>query len=361
MAAEQVTERSPHQPELSRKAQLPLDSPNGVSKDLRTSEEIDSIRQYQKELKQIPPLTPEQEVEFAKEIEKGRAAKGQLESGTSLSSEEKQALELAVKKGDQAHDELVAHNLRLVFKIALLYTSSPNKNPTLSLQDLIQEGNLGLMRAVKKFDPHLGYRLSTYASRWIRERMSHAIKTQRTIKLPPDIIERSPLLLDATAALTQEHSDTQIAEQPEEIAAWIERTTGEKITPAQVHAWQKALNTTSIHLSHKIRGDYDSELALADIIPDTNEGENPERLGIMASLHSDLTQTLSCLDQRERTVIDRRFGLPKYPERQAKKPATLEQTGKEIGFTKEGIRQIEAKALRKLRSTAPHLKSYLEP
>lgn len=271
----------------------------------------DPVRMYLKEIGKIPLLTADEEVELAKRIEKGS---------------------LAAKK------KLAESNLRLVVSIAKRYVGRG-----LSLLDLIQEGNQGLIRAVEKYDWRKGYKFSTYATWWIRQAITRAIADQaRTIRVPVHMVETINKLMRVSRKLMQE---TGRDPTPEEIAKEM------KISPAKVRDILKvAQGTTSLEAPV---GDEEDSL-LGDFIADT--APSPYDTASKQLLKDNIREVLATLTPREASVLIYRFGL------EGEKPMTLEEVGKKFGVTRERIRQIEAKALRKLRhpSRRKKLQDYLE-
>lgn len=271
----------------------------------------DPVRMYLREIGKIPLLSAEEEVDLAKRIEKGS---------------------LAAKK------KLAESNLRLVVSIAKRYVGRG-----LTLLDLIQEGNQGLIRAVEKYDWRKGYKFSTYATWWIRQAITRAIADQaRTIRVPVHMVETINKLMRVSRKLMQE---TGRDPTPEEIAKEM------KISPAKVREILKvSQGTTSLEAPV---GDEEDSL-LGDFIADT--APSPYDSASKQLLKDNIREVLATLTPREASVLIYRFGL------EGEKPMTLEEVGKKFGVTRERIRQIEAKALRKLRhpSRRKKLQDYLE-
>ena len=272
----------------------------------------DPIHMYLKEIGQVPLLTPEQEVELAKKVAQGdEDAKRQLEEA----------------------------NLRLVVSIAKHYTGHD-----MSLMDLIQEGNLGLIRAVEKYDYRKGFRFSTYATWWIRQSITRAIADQALlIRLPVHMAESVNKVRRAARSLTM-----TLGREPssEEIADDLGWEIGRIESILQ-------LNTDTLSLDAPAGEEGDSHIG--EFIPDAR-AENPESAAEEAALYHDLRKALSSLTEREQKVIELRFGLRDGRQR------TLEEVGEEFHVTRERIRQIEAKALRKLRhpQRARFLREYVQ-
>ena len=327
----------------------------------------DPVRQYLREIGQHPLLTPEQEVAIAKRIRTGQNAEAHLrelagEDGSvsevlaSLPQEEQDRLQLLISDGYKAQQELARSNLRLVVSVAKRYIGRG-----MSFMDLIQEGNLGLLRAVEKFDYELGFKFSTYATWWIRQSISRAIADQaRTIRIPVHMVESINRLLrvqrDLTQVLGREPSAEEIALEmdfiePEEERAAVRQAIarGEPLNPMQKRALKHA--ATKVRRIKRVSqepmslempvGNEDSSL-LGDFIEDDSLPA-PADAASQQLLREQMQEILEQLNERERRVLEMRFGLEDGVSR------TLEDVGKEFGVTRERIRQIEAKALRKLR------------
>jgi len=247
-------------------------------------------------------------------------------------------LELARRKdrGDEAAKrQLIESNLRLVISMARAYSSSG-----VPLLDLIQEGNMGLMRAVEKFDPSRGYKLSTYATWWIRQSMSRAIADQaRTIRLPLHVLDVIKKLHRANRMLTQ-----KLGREPlvAELAAEL------KLPAERVIELQRMIEEP-VSLEGPVG---DGESNFSEMVEDTNTRQ-PETLIVGRQREQELQAALEELNERTRHVLEARFGL------NDREPATLEQVGAEIGVTRERVRQIETRALRELELNNPTLKDFL--
>jgi len=298
--------------ETGEKAKEKLEREIEILSKLVAAESTDPVRQYLREIGKVPLLTAEEEVELAKEYEKGNRA---------------------------AKNKLIQSNLRLVVSIAKKYVGRG-----LSLLDLIQEGNRGLIRAVEKYDWRKGYKFSTYATWWIRQAITRAIADQaRTIRIPVHMVETINKLYRVSRKLMQELGREPT---PEEIADEAD------ISPERVREIFKiAQEVTSLEAPV---GE-DQESLLGDFIPDESQ-LSPVDAASKQLLKGHLDEVLSTLTEREAKVLRLRFGLD------GGKQMTLEEVGKVFGVTRERIRQIEAKALRKLKhpSRRRKLQDYLE-
>jgi RNA polymerase primary sigma factor len=262
----------------------------------------------------------------------------QIGDGRLLTPAEERELARLKDEGDEAAKRrLIESNLRLVMSITRNYTRAD-----VPLLDLIQEGNLGLIRAVEKFDYKLGYKLSTYATWWIKQAISRALAEQgRTIRLPVHVADQVRKVTKARRLLGQKlNRDPSL----DEIAAEIE------ISPERV---QDLLDLVQDPVSLETPiGDGDS--SVADLIPDPS-AHQPEAETADRARTSDLLEALSKLQPRQRRVVIERFGLDGV------RPRTLEEVGTNLGITRERVRQLEARALRELRTIAPGLELYLRP
>ncbi len=299
----------------------------------------DPVRMYLQEIGRFPLLTPQQEVELAMQAEAGTRAEDQLEIGEALSAAERLILERAVRQADKARKRLVEANLRLVVSIAKKYVGRG-----LGLLDLIQEGNLGLIRAVEKFDYRKGFKFSTYATWWIRQAVTRALADQaRTIRVPVHMVETINKLARAQRTLVQElRRDPTIEEIAEEL----------ELEPGRVTELRR-IAQDPVSLETPLGEEDDS--TLGDFVEDT-EAVIPVEAAAFHLLQSYLSLALEALSERERDVLVMRFGLADGKVR------TLEEVGDYFNVTRERIRQIETKALAKLRqpARARKLEGYLE-
>ena len=321
---------------------IDLSVPDGVSIE-------DPVRMYLKEIGKVPLLSADEEIEYAGKIEDGAAAAEKLKDIEkmleSAEGEEKEALEKEKKElgyviadGDAAKQKLAEANLRLVVSIAKRYVGRG-----MLFLDLIQEGNLGLIKAVEKFDYRKGFKFSTYATWWIRQAITRAIADQaRTIRIPVHMVETINKLIRVNRQLLQDLGREPL---PEEIAEKMD------IPVERVREISK-ISQEPVSLETPIGEEEDSHLG--DFIQDDNVPV-PAEAAAFTLLKEQLVEVLSTLTDREQKVLRLRFGLDDGRAR------TLEEVGKEFNVTRERIRQIEAKALRKLRhpSRSRKLKDYL--
>lgn len=303
----------------------------------------DPVRMYLKEIGKIPLLSLDEETELAKIVVEGRDAKIKLEEievddQNTVSIEEYEQLLALSEAADEAKDKLVNANLRLVVSIAKRYLGRG-----LQFLDLIQEGNMGLIKAVDKFDHLKGFKFSTYATWWIRQAITRAVADQaRTIRIPVHMVETINKLVRVQRQLVQELSREP---SPEEVAARME------ISVEKVQQIQK-IAQEPISLESPVGEEEDS--SLGDFISDP-QALDPYEYTAKMKLREELDEVLATLTEREERVLRLRFGLIDGRQR------TLEEVGKEFNVTRERIRQIEAKALRKLKhpSRSRKLKDFM--
>ena len=303
----------------------------------------DPVRMYLKDIGKIPLLSYDEEIELAELVEDGREAKEavdkiEADDMNTVSSEEYEALLDRVEAASEAKDKLVNANLRLVVSIAKRYLSRG-----LQFLDLIQEGNMGLMKAVDKFDHRRGYKFSTYATWWIRQAITRAVADQaRTIRIPVHMVETINKLVRVQRQLVQELSREP---SPEEVAEKMGISV-EKVQQIQRIAQEP------ISLEAPVGEEEDS--SLGDFISDPH-ALDPYEYTAKMKLREELDSVLATLTEREERVLRLRFGLIDGRQR------TLEEVGKEFNVTRERIRQIEAKALRKLKhpSRSRKLKDFM--
>ena len=303
----------------------------------------DPVRMYLKEIGKVPLLTVAEEVDLAMKIEAGVAATEEIEraedEGIELPRREMRRLSRIEQVGLDAKQQLIEANLRLVVSIAKRYVGRG-----MLFLDLIQEGNLGLIRAVEKFDYKKGYKFSTYATWWIRQAITRAIADQaRTIRIPVHMVETINKLVRIQRQLLQELGREPT---PEEIGEQM------GLSAERVREIQK-ISQEPVSLETPIGEEEDSQLG--DFIEDDAAVVPPDAASF-SMLQEQLTKVLDGLAERERKVISLRFGL------EDGHPRTLEEVGREFGVTRERIRQIESKTLAKLRhpSRSSKLKDYLE-
>ena len=299
----------------------------------------DPVKMYLKEIGQIPLLDPKEEPIIARQIQEGEEAKEAMKN-PDLSDEEKKKLAKVIADGEQAKQTLISSNLRLVVSIAKKYVGRG-----MLFLDLIQEGNCGLIKAVEKFDYTKGFKFSTYATWWIRQSITRAIADQaRTIRIPVHMVETINKLTRIQRQLVQDLGRDPL---PEEIAEKMENISAEKVREIQ----KIALDPVS--LETPIGEEDDSHLG--DFIED-KDTLSPDDYTNNQLLKDEINAVLQGLTEREEKVLRLRFGLLDGRTR------TLEEVGKEFNVTRERIRQIEAKALRKLRhpSRSKKLKDFLD-
>ena len=307
----------------------------------------DPVRMYLKEIGKVPLLNPDEEIVLAQAMSAGNEAKAKLDEleerrrngeTPDITPEEEAQLRKVYKKGESSKQKLAEANLRLVVSIAKRYVGRG-----MLFLDLIQEGNLGLIKAVEKFDYTKGYKFSTYATWWIRQAITRAIADQaRTIRIPVHMVETINKVIRVSRQLLQELGHDP---SPNEIAA-------EMGMPVEKVREILKIAQEPVSLETPIGEEEDSHLG--DFIPDEGASE-PSEAASFALLKEQLMDVLSTLTPREEKVLKLRFGIEDGRTR------TLEEVGKEFNVTRERIRQIEAKALRKLRhpSRSKKLKDFL--
>ena len=315
--------------EVSKEELEDLSVPEGINID-------DHVKMYLKEIGKVNLLTPEEELSLAKRMADGETAKEQLEEiGEEIDEDTKKQIDLLIADGEKAKKSLAEANLRLVVSIAKRYVGRG-----MLFLDLIQEGNLGLIKAVDKFDYTKGYKFSTYATWWIRQAITRAIADQaRTIRIPVHMVETINKLVRVSRQLVQELGREPT---PEELAMPVDK----------VREISK-ISQEPVSLETPIGEEEDSHLG--DFIPD-EDAPAPSEAASFVLLKEQLGAVLETLSEREAKVLRLRFGLDDGRAR------TLEEVGKEFDVTRERIRQIEAKALRKLRhpSRSKKLKDFLD-
>jgi RNA polymerase primary sigma factor len=331
--AEASQEKAGETPETTQPQEQPLSGEDG----LRDIPSTDITSLYFHEMGQVPLLTIEEEVELAQQWQRGRQAEQRL-SRDGHDEKERASLRREIEAGYAARDHLITANTRLVISIAKRY-----RGQGVPFQDLIQEGNLGLMRAVDKFDPGRGYKFSTYATWWIRQAVTRALADQgRTIRLPVHM-EESIRKLSRTAYLLEQ--DFGRPPSPEEIADEM------GLKPHRVR-WMMKVARRPLSLQKPVGEEEDSELG--SFIED-EEIPSPPEVAEQTLLRATLGELLTTLSPREALVLRLRFGL------QDGHYYTLEEVGQKFGLTRERIRQIEKEALQRLRhpGRSRRLKDYL--
>lgn len=319
--------------EVSKEELEDLSVPEGINID-------DHVKMYLKEIGKVNLLTPEEELSLAKRMADGEKAKEQLEEiDEEIDEDTKKQIDLLIADGEKAKKSLAEANLRLVVSIAKRYVGRG-----MLFLDLIQEGNLGLIKAVDKFDYTKGYKFSTYATWWIRQAITRAIADQaRTIRIPVHMVETINKLVRVSRQLVQELGREPT---PEELAKELNM-------PVDKVREISKISQEPVSLETPIGEEEDSHLG--DFIPD-EDAPAPSEAASFVLLKEQLGAVLETLSEREAKVLRLRFGLDDGRAR------TLEEVGKEFDVTRERIRQIEAKALRKLRhpSRSKKLKDFLD-
>lgn len=299
----------------------------------------DTVGLYFKDMSQVPLLTMPEEQDIAKRIEAGRVAKIALDSMQSDNTQEhEEALHHLVRDGEQAWEHLIKANTRLVVSIAKRYIGRG-----VPFLDLIQEGNLGLIKAVGKFDYRRGFRFSTYATWWIRQSISRAVSDQgRTIRIPVHMIDRIRQLYQVSQQLEQSLGRKPLAK---DIADEM------KLSVSKVQ-WMMRVSWLPLSLETPVGEEEESELGMFVEDEDT---PSPIEVTYQSMMHDQINEVLATLTPREARILRMRFGLD------TDRAYTLEEVGLKFGLTRERIRQIEGKALRQLRHPhkARQLKDYV--
>ena len=310
----------------------------------RSARSTDSTRVYMQEIGRVPLLTQREEVRLAEKVAQGMAAEEELalhaaaETLDSIEPARRSRLERHVRIGDAAKGDLTQANLRLVVSIAKRYSGRG-----IPLLDLIQEGNLGLMRAVEKFDHLKGFKFSTYATWWIRQAITRAIADQaRTIRITVHMVEVMSRVRREQRRLTQENGREPTMDELAECC---------DLTAARV---EELLKIAQDPLSLDTPVGNEEDVSLADFVEDSR-AVRPAEAATRTMLCVEVGEVLGQLSEREQEVVRLRFGLDDG------RPRTLEEVGRTFGVTRERIRQIESKTLAKLRhpQRSEHLKSYL--
>ncbi|MFD3677701.1 RNA polymerase sigma factor [Streptomyces sp. NPDC058613] len=332
-------DEEPGVPELHEPVPAPRRRSGGSGANSGAGPSADLFRQYLREIGRIPLLTAAEEVDLARRVEAGLFAEEKLGSTPDLDSRLALDLDKLVVMGRMAKRRLIESNLRLVVSVAKRYVGRG-----LTMLDLVQEGNLGLIRAVEKFDYARGYKFSTYATWWIRQAMSRALADQaRTIRVPVHVVELINRVVRVQRRMLQERGYEPTAE---EVATHLE------LTPERV---MEVLRLAQEPISlHSPVGEED-DVALGDLIED-GDAASPVESAAFFLLREHLEAVLSTLGERERKVVQLRYGLADG------RPRTLEEIGRIFGVTRERIRQIESKTLNKLRdhAFADQLRGYLD-
>ncbi len=313
--------------------------PLGTHKNLELIGSDDTVGLYLKEMAHIPLLTQQEEIDLAKRIERASEALNELsQHGKSLDRDRRSELEYQIRDGYLAREHLIKANTRLVVSVAKKYIG--NGVPFL---DLIQEGNLGLMRAVEKFEYQRGFRFSTYATWWIRQTITRAIADQgRTIRVPVYMTDRIRKMYRIFYKMEQELGHTP---SEEELADEMD------LDPKKVK-WMLRVSWMPVSLESPVGDDEDSEFGM---FVEDKGSPSPAQAVYQDMLRERINEVLSSLSPREARILRLRFGLD------CDKPYTLEEVGQKFGLTRERIRQIEGKALRRLRNPrqARLLREYL--
>jgi RNA polymerase primary sigma factor len=324
---EEVVEEPQKATAVEKESKPELAVSKAIPVDLMRGENIDTVGLYLKEMSQVPLLNNQEEVHLAKRIEAGNIAEKKLAKlNGNTPKREKEALKLSILSGFSARDHLIKANTRLVVSIAKKYLGRG-----VPFLDLIQEGNLGLMKAVNKYDYRRGFRFSTYATWWIRQTITRSIADQgRTIRVPVHMIDRIRQMYKVARRLEQELGRPPTVEELSEALD----------TPLDKVQWMLQVSWLPLSLESPVGDDEDSELGMFVEDQDT---PSPSQVTFQKMLGEKLEDVLASLSPREARILRLRFGLENG------KAYTLEEVGEKFGLTRERIRQIEGKALRRLR------------
>jgi RNA polymerase primary sigma factor len=331
---------SPVEPDISgpiaRKPQLKKVTPIKTV----TGDAGDAVRMYLQEIGQVDLLSADEERRLGRAIRDMQAAKEELEAGA-VSVVRRRELRQLVSAGDDAFEHLITANLRLVVSIARRYDGRE-----LQLLDLIQEGNIGLMRAAEKYDWEKGFKFSTYATWWIRQAMMRAMADQgRTIRVPSHVVEMLNRLTKADRDLTVE------LERTPTVFELSERT----MIPSDKIEELRQISSVTLSLDEPVGSDEDST-TWGDKMAGDNSGDSPVELVQKRQLVQAISSELGSLPERDRRILDKRFGIS------SGSPQTLDDVAKQEGVTRERIRQIEQKTLARLRhpNNSQRLRSFLD-
>lgn len=300
---------------------------------------VDALPLYLREIGQVSLLTGREEVELAQAVELGKGAQERLLGAEPLTLDQQQALRQQMIEGRAARRRLLEANLRLVVSVARRYV-----NRGVALVDLVQEGNIGLLRAVEKFDYHRGFKFSTYATWWIRQAVTRAIADQaRTIRIPVHMVDIVNRVLRAIAHLQQEEG-----REP----TWEEVGLEVGMAPERV---REVLELLALPISLESPVGDDGDITVGDFVEDPN-AQDLNELGLRRELRGEVAAALDTLSPRERRVLELRFGF------EMGRQQTLDEIGEQLGVTRERVRQIEVEALQKLRhpSRSQRLKPFLD-
>lgn len=304
-----------------------IDADESMDKKLEEESILDDAEKVSEEEEEVVPASSKATPIPDRELDATRLYLKEIEYSPLLTAEEEVYYGRLSRKGDEAaRKKMIESNLRLVVKISRSYM-----NRGLALLDLIEEGNLGLIRAVEKFDPEKGFRFSTYATWWIRQTIERGLMNQtRTIRLPIHIIKELNVYLRAARQLQQ---SIEREPTPEEVAEKLDKPLEEV---AKIYGFSERVSSVDVPIGK------DSDSALLDIIPDEHTPEPPDLLQ-SDEVHEHIEEWLEELEEKQRDVVIRRFGLRGYER------CTLEEVGNALGVTRERARQIQMDALKRLR------------